>query len=750
MTGAKGGRTFWAHSDPNGLDLNSPGANWQRLSDHLRQVGELAERLAKEAGAGEHFRKRARAAGLLHDYGKYTEKFQQLLRGEVKKAPHAIYGAALAKEKANAADAAFVVAGHHAGLSDPSPLITKIAAVRDEAVALWMPATSDCPELRECFEGLTPLLASVANEGAFAADLDCRMLLSCLVDADRLDTAGHANGSKGQQAKSRHIAAAELLDRLLRTIESKASACAEGPVKTVRQEVLKGCLDAAGREGRVFSLTVPTGGGKTLAAMAFALKRAAVTGEIRRVIVVIPYLSIIEQNASVYREAFGPEAVLEHHSGVFAEDGIGDTAEPGYDHPARRAMTENWDAPVIVTTSVRFFETLFSNHPRDLRRFHNIAKSAVIVDEAQTMPRQYVKAVLGMIKGMADRWGVHFIFSTATQPALQRSTAEVANDPRWATGTVDEIMTSPARLFAALKRVQTDWRDVPISVAQAAREIATEHQALTILNTRAQAVELAEELSRVLGDVIHLSTNLCPAHRLERLAEIKKRLQEGRRCLVASTQLVEAGVDLDFPVVWRALGPLDSIAQAAGRCDREGRLTQKSGGMPGGRLVVFVPADGKMPKGVYTEGAGITGAMAASGRLDWCDPEVSTEYFNRLYSSADGLDPKRVEDLRKKLMFAQVSDAVQWIESQAKPVLVPFREEGSKLIQEIRFAGVSLGRFRRAQRYTVNLWPHQFERAKAIGSVHEVRAGVWACKEGLYDEQFGIQIEGRKGKELII
>ena len=737
-------RKYWAHSDPGGLPPDVPGARWQPLRDHVRQVGALAEQFALAAGGTEEFGRRARAIGLLHDFGKYTDQFQRLLRGEVKKAPHSIYGSAAAYWRAKALDAAFTVAGHHAGMSDPTLLIERLREVKAESEALWERAAADCPELEGCFRPGDGLLGVLKGTGPFELDLNCRMLLSCLVDADRLDTGRHAQGLTGADGAAMALDARVRLERLLQFVEKRAAEMDDGAVRRARREVLEACLAGADTPSRLLSLTVPTGGGKTLAAMAFALRRAVLRPEIRRVIVVIPYLSIIEQNARVYREALGG-GVLEHHSAVMG----GEEGEEGYDHPNKRTAVENWDAPVVVTTTVRFFESLFSNHPRDLRRMHNIARSVVILDEVQTLPRQFVKPVLSMVKELAERWNVTFVFSTATQPALHRRQPDVTNDPRWEPGTMQELMPEPVRLFKALRRVETDWRPKPLDWAEVAVEVSEEEQALVIVNTRGQALGLAEELGRRGEESFHLSTNLCPGHRLERLAEVRERLKARRRCLVVSTQLVEAGVDLDFPVVWRALGPLDSIAQAAGRCDREGKLTEAAG-RPGGRLVVFEPADGKLPPGVYKEAAGITGAMAAAGGLQWDVPETIRHYFDRLYQSAEALDPKGVEGLRRELKFRQVADAVKWIDAATSPVIVPFDDDARRLIDEIRFAGVSLGRFRRAQKYTVNLWPPDFQRGKAIGSVYELQPEVWACKDGLYDAQLGIRLEGGTGKELTL
>ena len=326
---------------------------------HSSGIGLALTRLALEAGRNAEFSRRARAIGLLHDLGKYRDDFQKLLRGELKRAPHAIYGAAAAYHKAQALDAAFTVAGHHAGMTDPAVLTTRVQEAKIEIEALWDRALRDCPGLRDCFE----LLGVLKIKEPLAFDLDCRMLLSCLVDADRLDTASHAGESGPSPKVGPRLDPEKRLAQLIEVVERLAAQMPEGAVKRARREVLAACLAGAGSAGNLFSLTVPTGGGKTFASMAFALRRASLLGEARRVIVVIPYLSIIEQNARAYRQALGDDAVLEHHSGIIGSEG----EEGVYDHPDRRTATENWDAPIVVTTAVRFFESLFSNHPRDLR-----------------------------------------------------------------------------------------------------------------------------------------------------------------------------------------------------------------------------------------------------------------------------------------------------------------------------------------------------------------------------------------------
>ncbi len=507
--------------------------------------------------------------GLLHDIGKYTPKFQQLIRGEIKKAPHSDFGAALAFFRSRAQDVAHAIAGHHAGMPDSVPLGERMLKVQPQLEELLTTAIRDCPEIAECFQTESPLLAPLEGR-RIQVECATRILFSCLIDADRLDTAKNSGEELSPPAS---LNPGERLQGVLRTSAEKANTTDDGPVKSVRAEVLESCLDAASRPGPLFSLTVPTGGAKTLASMAFALRRAELFPDnVRRIIVVIPYLSIIEQNAKVYRDALGDDAVLEHHSGIWI---MRDEDESSYSNPVHRLATENWNAPVIVTTSVRFFESLFSNQPKDLRRMHNLARSLVILDEVQTLPRGRVGPILSMMKSLAEDWGTTFVFCTATQPALEKQN-DAKRDPRWAPGTLNEIIPEPHRLFNRLRRVEVHWpeRGSQTTWKALAADVRHEKQALVIVNTRGHALKLFRELAPLGPHVFHLSNNMCPRHRLAQLDEIRGRLRQGSDCILVSTQLVEAGVDIDFPAVWRAMGPLDSIAQAAGRCDREGRLDE--------------------------------------------------------------------------------------------------------------------------------------------------------------------------------
>lgn len=720
---------FLAHSDPKGLSCDDPSARCQPLATHLLNVARLAEEFAREAGAKESQVQRARALGLLHDVGKYSKAFQKLLRGAVKKAPHSDYGAAISYFREKALDIAVMIAGHHGGMPDCAPLNERIQKVRPEIDGLLETAVRDCPDLNECFQGL---LGPIHGD---PLEVDCatRVLFSCLIDADRIDSARHG----GTEILSPEpLNAASRLEGVLRMAARKAEAMEDGPVKEARAAVLRACLGAAVRPGPLFSLTVPTGGAKTLASMAFALRRAELLPKMQRVIVVIPFLSIIEQNAKVYREAMGDDSVLEHHSGIWRTEG--DSNEQ-YVHPAQRLAIENWNAPVVVTTSVRFFEALFSNRPKDLRRMHNIARSVVILDEVQTLPRKYVAPILSMMRGLAARWGTTFVFCTATQPAFEKR-GDAKDDPRWAAGTLDEIIPEPNKLFVALRRVVVSWPQPGEKLGwdAIARQVRPERQALVVVNTRGQALKLFRELARAGPHVFHLSNNMCPVHRLQRLDEIRERLDANEECILISTQLVEAGVDLDFPAVWRAMGPLDSIAQAAGRCDREGRLTGELG-RPGGRVIVFVPEEGGMPRGAYREAAALTETLATAGPLAIDDPGTMRAYFERHYHGA--LDSDGIEELRRNLRFRTVADQFRMIEDNTYSVIVPFDEQATEMLNALRFGALSV--LRRLQQYAVNLWEQDFRQGQSLGAIYRVHeeGDVWAARPGFYDSQTGLQIE---------
>ncbi|MBV9763560.1 MAG: CRISPR-associated helicase Cas3' [Acidobacteriaceae bacterium] len=738
---------YWAHSDRSGLPPEAPDARWQPLNEHLRNVAALARQLAQHAiPRYTHFHQLAEWCGLLHDYGKYTDCFQQMIRTGKGKCPHAIHGAAMAFGGSSndpiglrAPHLGLAIAGHHAGIPDHSEFGDKVKSNRKEALELLRRASDDVAEIGALFQNAAPQLENVGSR----FDLFTRMLFSCLIDADRLDTAF-------RPIIQAPLNAADRLQTLLRHIHGLSEQSADLPLRSARREVLDDCLAAASFPERILSLSVPTGGGKTLSAMAFALRRAALYPEqYRRIIVVIPYLSIIEQNAEVYARVFGSDAVLEHHSGSFvrltqANKDHFATAPENEDHyhaPGWRAESENWDAPFIVTTSVRFFESLFSNHPSDLRRVHNIARSIVVLDEVQVLPRNLLGPLLAMTGELARYWGCSFVLATATKPAFERSDSTSTHDLRWTPGTVREIVRSPADLHARLRRVKIDWRiQEPVGWPTVAEWMLSHRQALCVVNLREHAAALFDQFGTSEQDTLfHLSTRMCAAHRLEVIASIRERLSNGLACLTVSTQLIEAGVDLDFPIAFRAIGPLDSIVQVAGRTDREGKLTD-SLGAPGGKLVVFKPVDHRTPPNEYAHATGVTESLAATRSIQPDDLDAMANFFERYYGEAD-LGSKFVE-WRKNAKFASIAAEFEMISSRTQDVFVPYGS-GRTLIDELyRVGQLTADLRRRLQRYVVGLHPWEFQEARESGALSELRpeSNVWIAGDLAYHREKGLQI----------
>jgi len=715
------------------------GLQWQPLRHHLRNVSSMAAQFALIA-KDEEFGARAAWAGLIHDFGKYTQAFQEMLRGE---RPHGVehsgHGAAYAFQKGHY-DIALTVSGHHAGLADPSNIRMRAGQVAQELDSLLEIVHTELgdaditigEELRPC--------PAINDPNTF--DVYVRMLFSCLVDADRTDAAGHEFEQHVLERPE------DLLKDLLAHIEARSAQVMEGTVKSARAEVLDDCLAAASRQERLLSLTAPTGSGKTLASMAFALKRAVeMPGSARRIFVVIPFLSIIEQTAKIYRGALGEDVIVEHHCAVDNHEEDPEDAPERYRESNRIPATENWDAPIVITTSVRFFESLFSNRPADLRRLHNIANSVVILDEVQTLPRHYINALLSMIKTLADDWGVTFLFCTATQPAFEKGSGASNRDKRWPENTVSEILRRPDELMQALVRVNVIWPGdsdtlpARCSLEDVATLMAQQERVLCIVNIKRHALELYDLLKEECGNgLLHLSTRMCPQHRLDVLNTIRDRLNTATDCCrVVSTQLVEAGVDLDFPVVLRALGPLDAIAQAAGRCDREGCLTEASTS-PGGTAYLFeLAGDNVMPPGAYTDATRITRMLAP---LDIYSPADMRRFFNAYYDH--DLDQKDIQPLRSALQFREVGNNFIMIDNRTTSVLVPYNGEAENLVKQLeRQKCLTRALSRKLQRYQIALFPLEKIRAFDNGAIYELfpNSGIFTCERRFYDPDTGFHID---------
>lgn len=715
------------------------GGGWRQhaLEDHLRAVAAGAAKLAAPFGSADW----ARVAGLWHDLGKYRPAFQSYIRSasgwqadaHIETAPgrvdHSTAGALHAIRRFGADPRgrilAYLIAGHHAGLPDWYPADAGNAALQarleshqapllDETLAAAPPA--------DILEAALPAAPPAGGRAGFA--LWVRMLFSCLVDADFLDTEAFMTPGRGARRQG-FATIAELAATFDAHMERLESAAPPTPVNRIRAEVRRQCRSAAARSPGIFSLTVPTGGGKTLASLAFAMRHAVTHGK-RRVIYAIPYTSIIEQTADIFRRVFGDDNVVEHHSAV-------DVPESREDHRTRLAC-ENWDAPVVVTTNVQFFESLFAARTSRVRKLHAIAGSVVVLDETQLLPPEFLQPILDAMNLLVRHYGVTFVLSTATQPAL--------GSVRWFGGGirgldgVREIVADPAALYAALKRVEIELPEDlnrPRSWEDLAGELSQHRSVLCVVNSRADCRELHRLMPR---GTIHLSANMCGQHRADVIAHIRSALAQGEPLRVVSTQLVEAGVDLDFPVVYRALAGLDSIAQAAGRCNREGRLDH-------GRVVVFVPPS-PAPPGILRKAAQATVSVLAAGSVDPLSHEVYPRYFQTLYPKVD-LDKGRIVELltkdagEAKVAFRTAADMFRLIDDANQQTVFVCYGEGEKWIALLRSEGPQRWLMRKLQRYSVGVHRRQFDLALRSGDVAEIYPGIFAqASTAIYDAEVGL------------
>lgn len=475
-----------------------------------------------------------------------------------------------------------------------------------------------------------------------------------------------------------------------------------------------GCRPTAWR----FPLTVPTGGGKTRSGLAFALKHA-IRNDLDRVIVALPYTSIIDQTAKAFREILGEAAVVEHHSALDLPDKEDEDTEA----VRRRLATENWDAPLIVTTTVQLFESLLTNRPTKARKLHRLANSVIVLDEVQTLPPELLQPTLDVLHWLVrpvDRggYGATVVLCTATQPAFDAG--PLAGFAHADAG--HEIVPQYANHYRKLQRVRYDLRPAPLAWESLAGELRAREQVMVVLNTRKDALALRDAVGNDL-DTFHLSTLLCGAHRRDVLEQIGERLQQGQPVRLISTQVVECGVDLDFPVVYRAVGPLDRIVQAAGRCNRNGRLQT-------GTVVVFEPVEGAAPMGPYKVGLETARLLLRTRNVEELHyPELYREYFLRLFQNVD-LDKPKVQSYRQDLNYPEVARRYRFITRKTVPIVVPYGDEWRARLQEWQ-AYPTRHAWRRLQPFLVNLYHHEV--MKKGDWLEEVGEGLYRCLEGGYD-----------------
>ncbi len=748
-----------SNMDTNLLLAHTPretGGGGHLLEEHLREVA----RLAQVRAAPFHLGGLAYWAGLLHDLGKARPEFQSYLLAcfEGKHADrvlHSKWGAALGWKLALGSGRkirtalTLPVLGHHSGLKD-------VSEAENDLDDLCINQAKDLDQLQTCLGNITDSRAPeliFEQRTRHSQEFAIRFVFSCLIDADRLDTANFY----GRVPQAHNPA----IDTMWETFKRYQQRYMDGldendrtrPVNQVRKEVYEACLAAATGSPGVFRLTVPTGGGKTRSSLAFALRHAIVHQK-RRVIVGIPFTSIIDQTAKEYRDILGENAVLEYHSQVVEdarsshsrEGAMLETQDPLL--VRRRLEEENWDFPLIVTTTVQLFESLLTHRPSRARKIQSIADSVIILDEVQTLPTELLSPTLDVLQTLVQDYRVTVLLCTATQPTFVKTPFGTELGGR-------EINTLASQHFERLRRVEYGWVQEKKLWADIAQWVASERQGLVVVNSRRGAVALVREVrSRASdsGSVFHLSTLMCSAHRRYVLEEVRRRLREHEGVQLVSTQVVEAGVDVDFPVVWRALAPLDRIIQVAGRCNREGKLEGR------GRVTLFEPSEESTPLGAYRTGIGTARSLLLRGTsitrtLE--DPESITHYFEELYAELsldNGFDKKGIQELRDEWAFEQVGEKYRLIEDDTSPVVVDYRVpghvgKGPKLSKEWE-ENRSRAAWQRLQPYLVTLRKRDIREAENHGLMRWVSEGL-AIWDGNYDPLFGISLDANDPVDLV-
>jgi CRISPR-associated endonuclease/helicase Cas3 len=705
----------------------------QGLYDHLRVTAEKATAFAASFASVDW----AWNAGLLHDLGKADVLFQAYIRREnglddpeydgigKDRVNHSSAGAAFAEDQFNQPNIpigralSYIAAGHHAGLPDWFPADTGNAALQNRLIE----GRTNLQRILPLAKALAPQLHSIIKPPSFVKPdnfhLWVRMLYSCLVDADFLDTETFMNRSQGQ-ARAGFKSLAELKDVFDKYMLNKSGKTSKTILNATRQEILEACRSAAQQPQGLFSLTVPTGGGKTLSSMAFALDHAVRHNKCR-IIYAIPYTSIIEQTVEIFSDIFGAENIVEHHSNL----------DPEKETQRSRLASENWDAPIIITTNVQFFESLFAYRSSRCRKLHNIVNSIVILDEAQLLRPELLTPCADALNILTRHYDVTIVLSTATQPALPG-----IDIPR-------EIIVDPAGLYSRLRRthiISPQAIEAPMQWQALALKLREHQQVLCVVNSRRDCYDLFKLMPE---GTIHLSALMCGEHRSVVIREIKHRLNNSDPIRVISTQLIEAGVDIDFPVVYRALAGLDSIAQAAGRCNREGRLNA-DGQL--GQVHVFVPPK-PAPRGLLHKGESTTRELLSLPDFDLQTPESYRSYFSCFYAKVNDTGTRFREWLTPDdsstlaVHFRTAAQNFRFIDDQEQqPVIVRYGRS-EMLIGTLQRIGPNRILMRQLQRYIVNLPARMANLMLEDGRLEEIGPGILVQSNlSIYDSLVGLDI----------
>ena len=675
-------RRFVAHVDKQNRQ--------EALKVHLREAAILCSRYCDDFGA----REQGYLAGLMHDIGKYSEAFQTRLLGNGKRVDHSTYGAALCAEQQQPF-AAFAIAGHHSGLPDGGSradasteptFFGRLKRARSGAIP-------NADHWQEEIEW--PCVRSPRIDDPKSAAFFTRMLFSALIDADYRTTRAFMSGIPVPEE-------ADVIDTLATKClnHAKSRRHDDTPLNQLRHELLEHCLKGAEQPRGLFTLSAPTGSGKTLSSLAFALTHAQKYG-LKRIVYVAPFCSIIEQTAESFRRILGAEAVLEHHSAAPYDETTADVS-------LLSETVETWSKPVIVTTAVEFFESLFASRPSKCRKLHNLAKSVIVLDEVQTLPVAYLRPSVHALSELTARYGVTLLLCSATQPALLPLFRDFLPDLQATELCPDNIFDNPY-----FHRV-TFRQSVSFTLDTLADDLGKRHQVLCIVNTRRNARRLFEKIAG--ESAFHLSTLMTPIHRSATLETIRSRLRRGLPCRVVSTSLVEAGVDLDFPSVYREEAGLDSMLQAAGRCNREGRLAARQS-----IVTLFHFEESDLPASRRQERYAARYVMGLFENIG--SRQAVDAYFHELFTlfGRHALDTKEILKTLDTfcLPFRRVSNAFHLIETNTRTVYAAMPETAA-LLEQLHRGERSLRLFRALDRYSLQVYPNQIEWLTKKGALTEL------------------------------
>ena len=713
---------------------------FQSNEEHSNGVAKMAESFAREFGMGSW----GYVLGLLHDKGKERKAFQEYIMQNSGFRPgltvtgehnHAFVGGLIAKSiYGNGSESLLCnqIISHHSGLHDYCHI--------EDILKKDIPS-----DVNRCVEKIQlnrpPFSFSIITghkEMTPDANHLSRMLFSCLVDADYLDTELFMD-EKSARKRINGITLQSLLPMLETYIDNLQKSSPVSEVNAVRKKVLERCVSLSNVERGFYSLTVPTGGGKTLSSLVWALRHAVHNG-MKRIIIAIPYTSIIVQTASILKHIFGEEAVLEHHSNFDPQSIKGKEMQ----HKAKLA-TENWDYPIVVTTNVQLFESMFSNRPSDCRKLHNIVNSVIILDEVQTLPTDYLQPIVDALKSYQNMFGISVLFTTASQPVLS-GLIEGCN-PKAAFQGIDnitEIIPKEYALHDKLRRVCLEIDNTGSTYEEIANRLSRHNKVLCIVNTRDDAREIFKRLPKE-GMTIHLSRMMCPRHISKAIKEIKQALSDNSETVirVVATQLIEAGVDIDFPVVYRQEAGLDSILQAAGRCNREGKLDMAT------TYVFSLSVEHKLYGSIIDANNARLNMINVN---DWFAPETMTEYFRQLYCRKETFDKKDIKTLLYKpteMCFEEAAKEFRLIEETGKTVYVNM-DDSLELVERLKSDGITYSLMKQLSQYSVNIHERDFLKLWSYGAIEEVIEGIYVVNDrAQYDENIGLRLDNHWMNEIL-